>query len=92
KEYRFKKAQEFDYVFFNQKDAFREFNRLGGKQSEWLPHAAEPQAYPNLEIVKKYDVCFVGHVQETPNYNGITRVEALDRLFSAFPNFYYGSR
>lgn len=58
----------------------------------WLPHAAEPQAYPKIEIIKKYDVGFVGHVQETPNYNGFTRVEALDRLFSEFPNFYYGSR
>lgn len=31
-------------------------------------------------------------MQETPNYNGITRVDALDRLFKEFPNFYYGSR
>lgn len=58
----------------------------------WLPHAAEPQAYPKIEIIKKYDVGFVGHVQETPNYNGFSRVEALDRLFKEFPNFYYGSR
>jgi len=34
----------------------------------------------------------VGHVQDTPNYNGFTRVDALERLFRAFPNFYYGSR
>lgn len=58
----------------------------------WLPHAAEPQAYPKIEIIKKYDVGFVGHVQETENYNGFSRVEALDRLFKEFPNFYYGSR
>lgn len=92
KEYRFKQAEKFDYAFFNQKDAFREFNRTHEKKSAWLPHAAEPQAYPKLEIIKKYDVGFVGHVQETPNYNGITRIEALDRLFKEFPNFYYGSR
>ena len=58
----------------------------------WLPHAAEPQAYPNINIIKKYDVGFVGHVQEVPNYNGFSRIDALDRLFKEFPNFYYGSR
>jgi glycosyltransferase involved in cell wall biosynthesis len=91
-DYRFKKAEEFDYVFFNQKDAFRKYNLTHENKSHWLPHAAEPQAYPNIEIIKKYDVGFVGHVQESENYNGITRIEALDRLFKEFPNFYYGSR
>lgn len=85
-DYRMNKAKKFDYAFFNQKDAAEE---AGGT---WLPHAAEPQAYPKIDIIQKYDVCFVGHVQETPNYNGITRVDALDRLFKEFPNFYYGSR
>lgn len=92
KDYRFKKAEKFDYVFFNQKAAVEEYNLTHENKAVWLPHAAEPQAYPKIEIIKKWDVCFVGHVQETPNYNGITRVEALDRLFKEFPNFYYGSR
>lgn len=92
KEYRFKKAEKFDYVFFNQKDAVEEYNLTHENKAIWLPHAAEPQAYPKIEIIKKYDVGFVGHVQETPNYNGITRIDALDRLFKEFPNFYYGSR
>lgn len=92
KEYRFKKAEEFDYVFFNQKDAVEEFNKQSRKNAIWLPHAVEPQAYPDVEIIKKFDVCFIGHVQETDNYNGIKRIDALDRLFKEFPNFYYGSR
>lgn len=92
KDYRFKKAEKFDYVFFNQKDAVDEYNKTHDNKAMWLPHAAEPKAYPNINIIKKYDVGFVGHVQETPNYNGITRVDALDRLFKEFPNFYYGSR
>lgn len=92
KDYRFKKAEKFDYVFFNQKDAVEEYNKTHDNKAMWLPHAAEPKAYPNINIIKKYDVGFVGHVQETPNYNGITRVDALDRLFKEFPNFYYGSR
>lgn len=92
KEYRFKKAESFDYVFFNQKAAVDEYDQTHENKAVWLPHAAEPQAYPKIDIIKKFDVGFVGHVQETPNYNGITRVDALDRLFKEFPNFYFGSR
>lgn len=95
REYRFKKARQFDYVFFNQKQALEEYLQTDHPKNQhvsWLPHAAEPQAYPKIDIIQKYDVCFVGHVQETVNYNGLTRVDALDRLFKEFPNFYYGSR
>lgn len=59
---------------------------------KFLPHAAEPDAYPHTEQVKKYDVCFIGHLQRVKNYNGINRVEMLDRLFKEFPNFYFGTR
>lgn len=92
KEYRFNKAEKFDYVFFNQMDAVEEYNKTHKNKAIWLPHAADPQAYPKIEIIKKYDVCFVGHVQNTVNHNGFTRTDALDRLFKEFPNFYYGSR
>lgn len=92
KEYRFKKAEKFDFVFFNQKNAVEEYNKTHKNKATFLPHAAEPKAYPNISIIKKYDVGFVGHVQNEANYNGITRVDALDRLFKEFPNFYYGSR
>ena len=90
--YRLKKAEKFDYVFFNQKSAVDEYNKTHENKAMWLPHAAEPQAYPKIEIIKKYDVGFVGHHQDTKNYNGFTRTDALDRLFKEFPNFYYGSR
>lgn len=92
KEYRFKKAEGFDFVFFNQKAAVDEYNETHHNKAVWMPHAAEPQAYPEIEIIKKWDVCFVGHHQDTKNYNGFTRTDALDRLFKEFPNFYYGSR
>lgn len=92
KEYRFKKAEKFDYVFFNQKDAVEEYNKTHENKAVWIPHAAEPKAYPKIEIIKKYDVGFVGHVQDVKNFNGFTRTDALDRLFKEFPNFYYSSR
>lgn len=86
REYRMNKAEQFDYAFFNQKDAADEAGAI------WLPHAAEPQAYPKIEIMQKFNVCFIGHIQDTINFNGFTRTDALDRLFKEFPNFYYGSR
>ena len=87
--YRLRMAEKFDYVFFNQKRAVEDFK---GK-SKWLPHAFEPQAYPNQTTLKKYDVGFIGHMQQdNPNFNGMSRVQALDRLFKEFPNFFYGNR
>lgn len=52
----------------------------------WLPHAAEPLAYPKKAIINKYDVCFVGNV------GSWNRVDFLDRMFKEFPNFFYGKR
>ncbi len=97
RDYRFKKAQEFDYVFFNQKHFIDEWSKLDIRHKPevfYLPHAAEPQAYPHFEIIKKWDICFIGHVQEFHKGNGVntTRVEALDRMFAEFPNFYFGTR
>ena len=86
-DYRLQCAKEADIVFCAQKRAVEEFKKDGINNPIWLPHAVEPLAYPRYEIPgKKYDVCFVGHVN-SPN-----RIDALDRLFKDFPNFYYGQR
>lgn len=105
--YRFEKAKQFDYVFFNQKHATEEYLRHNltawlwdqgehrdGQPVHYLPHAAEPLAYPHFEILKKYDICFIGHMQEYHKGNGINvaRIDALDYMLRKFPNFYYGSR
>jgi len=96
--YRFNFAKKFDYVFFNQPrfvNEYKKFNpnwRKNNKYVGFLPHAAEPQAYPHTEQIKKYDVCFIGHVQDVKNYNGFSRVDMLDRLYKEFPNFYFGTR
>lgn len=104
--FRMLKAKKMDYVYFNQKRAVQEYlknnasdNSLMPKNEDgktqhvfWHPHAGEPDAYPQYNIIKKWDVCFIGHMQEQINHNGFTRIDALDRLFKEFPNFYYGSR
>jgi glycosyltransferase involved in cell wall biosynthesis len=95
--YRFKHAAKFDYVFFNQIEAMEGYEAFKAKKKQgqvvgFLPHAAEPKAYPKFDIVKKYDVCFIGHYQDVKNHNGFTRIEFLDAVFKAFPNFYFGTR
>lgn len=94
KKYRLEKARQFDYVFLNQSWYVPIFKAAGIKNVYYLPHAAEPQAYPKIEIIKKYDLAFIGHTQEYHKGNGVnvTRIDALDYMFKAFPNFYYGTR
>lgn len=86
-DYRLSMAKKADFVFCAQKRAVEEFKRDGIANPIWLPHAVEPLAYPKFELAsKKYDVCFVGHVSSD------NRVDALDKVFREFPNFYYGRR
>lgn len=85
--YRLETAKKADFVFCAQKRAVEEMKRDGIANPIWLPHAFEPQAYPKFDILtKKYDICFVGHV------NTRNREDALHQMFQAFPNFYYGQQ
>ncbi|MHC4322543.1 MAG: CgeB family protein, partial [Planctomycetota bacterium] len=85
-DYRLNKAKEFDHVFCNQIRAVEEFNK-DGVIAEFLPHAVEPQAYPNKPAaIKKFDIGFVGYVTFEK------RALMLDRIFKEFPNFWYGQR
>jgi|SRR3990167_2291674 len=100
-DYRLSRAKRCDYVFCNQEQAVEDFVRDGVPSDRcfWLPHAFDPLAYSpgvfNLskndwdrEAVtqKRYDVCFIG------NLNDQNRVDHLDRLFKAVPNFYWGNQ
>lgn len=83
--YRMRVAKKAAHVFVAQKEAVEKMKTDGIENPIWLPHAFEPQAYFKTEMAaKRYDVCFIGHV------NNKSREEALDRLFSEFPNFDYG--
>lgn len=85
-QWRLNHARHFDTVFCAQQKAVDNFRRDGIKNVHWMPHAVEPLAYPKQTTIKKYDVCFVGHI------NSENRIDALDRLFRVFPNFWYGQR
>ncbi len=87
KEYRVNKAKEFDYVFVTIPEHIQEFKEaVGHDKVYWLPHAGEPTCYKKEEVIKKYDVCFIGHI---PNDE---RAGLLDRLFKEFPDFYFGQK
>lgn len=98
--YRFEKAKQFDYVFFNQKNAVDEFTKILQQDQirpydvSYLPHAAEPIAFPRFTIIKKYDLVFIGHIQEYHRGNGLnmSRIDVLDYVLKQFPNSYFGSR
>jgi len=108
RDYRFWMASKADYVFFAQKRAVDEYEtwsdhpKKEGQKVFWLPHAVEPSCYrPGvwtgekwIDAVpkKEFDVCFVGHLNNEENYNGLARIDFLDVMFKEFPNFYYGSR
>lgn len=86
-DWRLKRALKSDVVFCAQKQGALDMKRDGVPNPIWLPHAFEPQAYPKYDLASKiYDVCFVGHV------NSQNRLEALDKMFKEFPNFFYGQR
>lgn len=84
-DYRFGKAKEFDRVYCMQKRAVEEFGK-GGVVAEWLPHAVEPLCYKPFSIIKRYDVCFIGHLCNEK------RVSFLGEMFKEFPSFFFGQR
>ena len=85
-DWRLAKARKTDFNFVAQKRAEEDFRRDGIPNPIWMPHAVEPMAYPYIPSIKKHDICFVGHL------NSQNRIDALDRMFKEFPNFFFGQR
>jgi len=85
-DYRLSMAKKADFVFVAQKEGTERMIKDGVKAT-WLPHGVEPRAFPaEPKAMKKYDVCFVGHIVSNE------RLEFLDRMFKEFPNFWFGQR
>lgn len=85
-DWRLEKARRTDFNFVAQKRAVEEFKRDGIPNPVWMPHAVEPMAYPYLPSIKKYDLCFIGHI------NSENRIDALDKMFKAHSKFFFGQR
>ncbi len=86
--YRLERARQSDFPFVAQKKAQELFSKEGVKAT-WLPHAFEPSVYQpgvwdgkkwlKAAPKKRYDIGFVGHLQDQKNHLGFSRIDALDR-------------
>jgi hypothetical protein len=99
-DYRLRRAGQFDWIGCYQKDNVERFIADGVPEDRifWLPPAFEPGCYRpgvfdfktfkwvDAAPMKRYDISFVGHV------NNQKRMDALDTLFKAIPNFFYGTK
>lgn len=102
-DYRLWKARQFDYVFCAQREGAQRM-RSHGVNAFWLPLACHPPAHPNREELmgheerprfdreggfdKRFDVVFVGFINEGAGPNSNNRLEFLDFLFRECPNFW----
>ena len=87
KDFRIAKAKEFDVVCCNHPHQVQWMKQeLDPDRVFWVPFAVHPPAYPYEQAIKKYDLCFIGHL------NTMRRIEALDAMFKAFPSSFYGRK
>lgn len=90
---RFDKAKRADIVWCAQRPAADAW-AAAGLNAKWLPLACSPAHHPTARELagledkplpeKQYDVAFVGHLQP-PDQS--SRIDFLDGMFRAFPNF-----
>lgn len=79
-QYRLNRAKQFDHVFLCHKAQIASFIRDGidPKKIHYLPVAAEPDCYHPYPIMKKWDWCFIGHL------NSSHRIDLADRFVKEF--------
>lgn len=78
--YRLNRAKQFDHVFLCHKGQIESFIRDGIDPAKihYMPVAAEPDCYRPHPIMKKWDWCFVGHL------NSDHRIDLVDRFVKEF--------
>lgn len=79
-QYRLNRAKQFDHVFLCHKAQIASFIKDGidPEKIHYLPVAAEPDCYQPYPIMKKWDWCFIGHLN-SPN-----RIDLVDRFVKEF--------
>jgi glycosyltransferase involved in cell wall biosynthesis len=75
----------FDYIFTAQKNGAEQL----GIDAKWLPLGCDPRKHYQNGVGKIYDVCFIGNFHSTYRDG---RIDAVERLFKEFPNFFFGNR
>ena len=101
-DYRLNKARGFDRVYCAQRNG-AERMQADGVDAKWLPLACHPPAHPNLEELMRHpdrqrlgshgfdrcwDVVFVGFINQGAGEGSHNRLDYLDALFKALPNFW----
>lgn len=79
-QYRLNRAKQFDHVFLCHKAQVADFIRDGidPEKIHYLPVAAEPDCYHPYPIMKKWNWCFIGHL------NSPHRIDMADRFVKEF--------
>lgn len=80
------KNGKFDHIFTAQKAGV---SLPWHTPAHWIPLGCDPDLHNVGPREKKYDVAFIGNFHS--RYAG-RRMEYLDKLFRALPNFFFGSR
>lgn len=80
------RARGFDFVFAAQRDGAEGLREHGIDSAAWLPLASDPQIHRQHEVVKEFDVCFIGHIFPGP------RASLVDLLRRRFRNTFVGQR
>lgn len=79
-QYRLNRAKQFDTVFLCHKAQIADFIRDGIDPAKihYMPCAAENTCYRPFPVMKKWDWCFIGHL------NSPKRIQLLDRFIKEF--------
>lgn len=79
-EYRLKRAKEFDHVFVSHPASLKKFisDGIDPNKIHYLPWAAEETCYRPFPVIKKWDWCFIGHL------NNEFRINLCDRFIKEF--------
>lgn len=79
-QYRLKRAKQFDHVFLCHKGQIERFiaDGIPREKIHYMPVAAEPDCYRPYPIMKKWDWCFIGHL------NSQHRIDLVDRFVKEF--------
>jgi hypothetical protein len=70
-------AKEFDHVFLAQREYVEMFHRAGMRSVHWLPLGCDPQIHRGISSAKKYDVGFVGSLNNDRRRSLIQKIEAV---------------
>jgi O-antigen biosynthesis protein len=80
-DYRLKRAKEFDHVFVSHSPSIAKFvaDGIDPAKIHYLPWAAEETCYKPMPVLKKWEWCFIGTM------NNQFRIDLLDRFCKEWP-------